>query len=53
MTVPFLRNIFNLGALPLVWVFFVLFWLILNVLLVEGVKYLVSSKLSIAKLKKM
>ena len=40
MTIPFMRNIFEIGPLPLVWLPFIIFWLILNVLLVEGAKYL-------------
>lgn len=40
MTVPFMRNIFELAPLPLGWIPFILLWLIFNILLVEGAKYL-------------
>jgi Ca2+-transporting ATPase len=40
MILPFMREIFTLSALPWLAVPFVLFWLALNVLLVEGAKYL-------------
>lgn len=40
MTVPFLRNIFELAPMPLLWLPFVLLWLAFNVLLVEGAKYM-------------
>lgn len=44
MTMPFMRNIFELAPLPLVWVPFVVFWLILNILLVEGAKYILRRR---------
>ena len=40
MAIPALRNLFDLAPLPLVWLWFVLAWLVLNVLLVEGAKYI-------------
>jgi Ca2+-transporting ATPase len=40
MTVPAFREVFDLVALPASWLPFVLFWLVLNILLVEGAKYL-------------
>ena len=40
MVVPVIRNIFELAPLPLSWISFVIFWLLLNILLVEGAKYL-------------
>ena len=40
MTAPFMRNVFELAPLPLQWLPFIAFWLILNILLVEGAKYL-------------
>ena len=40
MTIPRMRDIFELGQFPLVWAPFVLFWIIFNILLVEGTKYL-------------
>jgi Ca2+-transporting ATPase len=39
MTVPTIRNIFDIAPMPLSWTPFVVLWLILNVLLVEGTKY--------------
>lgn len=40
MSVPFMRDIFSLAPLPLSWLPFILFWVAFNILLVEGVKYL-------------
>jgi magnesium-transporting ATPase (P-type) len=39
MTVPALRTLFDIAPLPAVWLWFVAGWLVLNVLLVEGAKY--------------
>ncbi len=44
MTVPVIRNIFDIAPLPLFWVPFVILWLILNISLVEGAKYLMRRK---------
>lgn len=40
MALPALRELFGLVPLPAVWLWFVAGWLVLNVLLVEGAKYL-------------
>ena len=40
MTVPFLRNVFEIAPLPLEWMPLIIFWPIFNILLVEGAKYL-------------
>ena len=40
MTVPFIRNVFEIAPLPLDWMPLILFWPIFNILLVEGAKYL-------------
>ena len=40
MTIPFMRNIFEIAPMPLTWLPFVFLWLGLNILLVEGAKYL-------------
>ncbi len=40
MTVPAVRNIFDLVPLPWSWVPFVVFWLVLNIFLVEAAKYI-------------
>ncbi len=39
MTIPRMRDIFDLAPMPISWLPFVLFWLVLNLLLVEGAKY--------------
>ena len=39
MTVPFMREIFDLAPLPLSSIPFIVFWLGLNVLLIEGTKF--------------
>ena len=39
MTVPVVRNLFGLSPVPFVWSWFVLGWLLLNIILVEGAKY--------------
>jgi len=44
MTVPKMRDIFEIAPLPLVWLPFVGFWLVFNVFLIEGVKYLLNNK---------
>jgi lipopolysaccharide export LptBFGC system permease protein LptF len=49
MTVPPLRNIFELAPLPVAWLPFVAFWLIFNVLLVEGAKFLLRERVKILK----
>ncbi|MEZ4104412.1 MAG: cation-transporting P-type ATPase [Candidatus Paceibacterota bacterium] len=38
--VPFLQNIFDTEALSLPWLIFVIFWLILNVAIIEGAKWI-------------
>ena len=39
MTIPFMRHTFQIAPMPTSWLPFVLFWLLLNILLVEGAKY--------------
>lgn len=39
MTIPRMREIFDLAPMPKEWLPFVLLWLVLNLLLVEGAKY--------------
>lgn len=48
MSVPVMRNVFELAPMPLSWLPFVIFWIIFNVLLVEGAKYFLhrSAKIS-------
>ncbi len=41
MAVPSIRDIFGLHALPWAWVPFVVFWLVINILLIEAAKYTV------------
>ncbi|MBP9715129.1 MAG: cation-transporting P-type ATPase [Candidatus Pacebacteria bacterium] len=43
MTVPFMRNIFEIAPLPLSWIPFIFLWLILNIVLVEGAKYMMHT----------
>jgi len=44
MTAPFMRNVFEIAPMPLQWVPFVIFWLVINVLLVEVTKYILRRK---------
>ncbi len=44
MTMPFMRGIFMLSSLPWSALPFIIFWLILNVLLVEGAKYILRRR---------
>ncbi len=44
MTIPFVRNIFELAPLPLTSLPLVLFWLLFNILLVEAAKYILRKK---------
>ncbi|KKQ07223.1 MAG: Calcium-translocating P-type ATPase, PMCA-type [Parcubacteria group bacterium GW2011_GWB1_36_5] len=44
MKVEAIRNVFELAPLPLSWMPFIIFWIILNILLVEGAKFLLSNK---------
>ncbi|MCF7843503.1 HAD-IC family P-type ATPase [Candidatus Gracilibacteria bacterium] len=40
VTVPFMQNIFSLVSIPFAWMWFIVGWVILNVMLVEGAKYI-------------
>lgn len=40
MTIPKMREIFTIDAMPIEWIPFIFLWLLLNLLLVEGAKYL-------------
>jgi Ca2+-transporting ATPase len=40
VTIPKLREIFELAPIPYIWIWFFLFWLILNIFLVEGAKFI-------------
>lgn len=42
MTIPFMRHTFSLAPMPLTWIPFVFLWLALNLVLVEGAKYLMQ-----------
>ncbi len=46
MSVPFMRNLFDIAPMPLVWMWLVLGWVILNVLLVEIAKWIFRVKAS-------
>ncbi|MES2930726.1 MAG: HAD-IC family P-type ATPase [Patescibacteria group bacterium] len=49
MTIPALRNLFELSPLPLVWLWFVAGWLVLNVLLIEGAKLVFRRKYRVVR----
>jgi Ca2+-transporting ATPase len=40
MVIPALRNVFELAPLPPVWLWFIALWLLINMLIVEGAKYI-------------
>ncbi|MEK7569477.1 MAG: cation-transporting P-type ATPase [Patescibacteria group bacterium] len=40
MASPFMRGIFDLAPLPFLWLPLILVWIVFNILLIEGVKYL-------------
>jgi len=44
MIMPFMQEVFMLSSLPLSAIPFIIFWLILNIFLVEGAKYLLRDK---------
>ena len=44
MTLPFMREVFMLSSLPLLAIPFIIFWLVLNIALVEVAKYLLRDK---------
>lgn len=48
MVSSFMRDIFNLVPLPLVWIPFIFVWLVMNVLLVEGAKFLLRERKKIS-----
>lgn len=39
VTIPAFQNIFGLVSIPIIWTLFIALWLVVNVLLVEGAKY--------------
>ena len=45
MAIAPLRELFEIAPLPLAWIPFILFWIVFNILLVEGAKYLFRSKI--------
>ncbi len=45
MALPVFRNLFDLAPLPLVWLWFVVLWLIFNVVLVETAKFFFRKKM--------
>ncbi len=45
VTIPPFRDIFGLVSIPLVWMWFILLWLVLNVVLVEGAKYILRKSI--------
>lgn len=44
MTIPPVRDVFDIAPMPLSWLAFVFLWLVLNVSLVEGTKYVLRRK---------
>lgn len=44
MTIPFMREVFEIAPMPMSWLPFIIFWLILNVLLVEVTKFILRKK---------
>ena len=44
MTIPAIRSIFEIAPLPLAWMPLIVFWLIFNIAIVEGAKYLLHNK---------
>lgn len=42
-TIPFLRSVFGVETLPLPWLAFIVFWIMLNVLVVEGAKWFANA----------
>ncbi len=40
ISIPTLRSVFNLVPIPFGWIWFILGWLVVNILLVEGAKFL-------------
>lgn len=49
MSIPFMRNTFSLAPMPLSWIPFVFVWLILNIILVEGAKYVMHHRINFLK----
>lgn len=42
-TVPFLKNVFEVQSLPSIWLIFIVFWIIINVLVVEVAKWFANT----------
>ena len=38
MSVPFMRNLFDIAPMPIVWLWLVIGWIVLNIFLVEFAK---------------
>lgn len=51
MTVPAIRNIFDISPMPLSWLPFVLFWIMFNIFLIEATKYVLYRKIDLFKLR--
>lgn len=43
VSIPFMRGVFGLTAIPFVWIWFVIGWVFLNVVIVECAKYILRS----------
>lgn len=42
-TVPFFQRIFDVQSLPFIWIIFVVFWIIINLVVVEGAKWIANT----------
>lgn len=49
ITIPFMRKVFELSPMPVSWLPFIFFWLILNILLVEVTKFILKKKFHLFK----
>lgn len=45
MSIPFMRNLFDIELMPLSWMWLVVSWLVFNVLIVEGAKWIFRIKI--------
>jgi Ca2+-transporting ATPase len=48
MSIPFMRNIFGIAPMPMPWMYLVIFWSILNILLVEFAKWVFRYRMRVA-----
>lgn len=48
MSIPFMRELFDIAPMPLSWMWLVIAWSVLNVLLVEGAKWVFRYRVSVS-----